>query len=313
MSVFGEVGIPLTDRLTFTPGIRVGHDEVKRQGLFTSNGTPGVVPSFSDHGEFGDSFAAGGVTLDYKLDATSLVYASIKRGYSNGGFAYFNQNAPFGIPAEPYPSSYSWTYEAGARTTLPGGRLSLEGSVFYNDVKDGHVYTFDPIGNFFAIRALDYRTYGFEAAMRARLTDEVKTYGGVGFVHTGFVNVPLNDPTGAKNGGSLPGVPRWSGVFGLEHGMPLGRFGLAGTLVSSAELQLGDIRPADVPNTFNLKSYAIVNAKIAWEKDALQAYIFGRNLSDQRVEVAGVLYGPGIETVTLGLGRVVGIGAEMKF
>lgn len=312
-SVFGEIGLPLADRLTVTPGVRIGQDSVRRNGVYTSNGTPGVVPTFADEGKYDEGFVAGGITVDYKLDRDSMLYASVKRGYSSGGFAYFNQNAPFGIPATPYPSSYSWTYETGARTTVWDGRLSLEASLFYNDVADGHVYTFDPVGNAFSIKALDFNTYGFEASARARLTEMFTVYGRVGYVHTEFVNVPVGDPTGARNGGRLPGVPAWSGTVGLEQTTSLGSLGLAGKLVSSVELQFADTRPADVPNTFDLGAYALVNARIGWENDRLKAYVFGRNLTDKLVEVAGVSYGPGVEAVTLGLGRVIGFGAEVKF
>src|SRR5262249_47417591 len=162
----------------------------------------------------------------------------------------------FGIAADPYPSSFSLTYEAGARTMLLGGRLSLEGSVFYNDVTDGHVYTFDPIGNQFSIKALDFQTYGFEAAARAKLTDTWTVYAGVGYVHASFVDVAPNDPTGAKNGFRVPGVPPWSGVVGFESRVPIAPFGLAGAMFASAELQLASRRTADVANTFDLDGYA---------------------------------------------------------
>ncbi|MDX3928525.1 MAG: hypothetical protein QHC90_22300 [Shinella sp.] len=43
---------------------------------------------------------------------------------------------------------------------------ALEGSIFYNDVKNGHVNAFGLTASQFTIAALDYRTWGFEAGAR---------------------------------------------------------------------------------------------------------------------------------------------------
>lgn len=313
-SAFGEVGVPLDDRWTITGGLRIGYDTVSRTGSYVSNGAPGTVPRFDEHGEVDDVFVAGGLSLSYKVDEESLVYASVRRGYSNAGFPYFNIFSVFGRKAPSYPASYAWTYELGARTTLLDGRLSLDGSIFYNDVQDGHVNSFDLLANSFTIAALDYRTYGFEAGVQARLTDELTAYGNVGYVNAAFGKVPASDTTGAREGNQVPGIPTWSGVVGLQHRMPLHRFGLGGDLTSSAEFQFtaGD-RAADIANTFDLNPYEIVNATIGWEGEAFRVYAFARNLFDEEIELTGTAFSPKVLAVTPGLGRVVGLGAEIKF
>ena len=313
-SAFGEIGLPLSDRLTLTPGLRVGHDSLSRRGAYLSNGAPGTVPSFNEYGEVGGAFAAGGLTLDYKLNETTLIYGSVKRGYSNAGFPYFNIFSVFGKPAPSYPASYNWTYETGSKLSLLDGRLMLEGAAFFNDVKKGHINSFDLQANTFTIAALDYRTYGFEVSARARVTEAWTAYGHVGYVHSAFVNVPVTDATGARNGGGLPGIPNWSGMVGVENRLPLGSFGLKGDLVSNAELQfVAGKRPADIANTFNLRPYTIVNGKIGWEGETYKVYAFGRNIFNANIELAGTPYTPQIFAVTPGLGRVIGVGAEVKF
>lgn len=313
-SAFGEIGLPLTDRLTLTPGIRVGHDSVSRRGSYVSNGAPGTVPRFDEYGKVSEPFVAGGVTLSYKFDDDTMAYGSVKRGYSSAGFPYFNIFSVFGKAAPSYPASYAWTYEIGAKKALLDGRLVLDGSIFYNDVADGHVNYFDLLANSFTIAALDYRTYGFEASARARLAEGWTVRGGVGYLHAEFVNVPANDATGAKNGGRVPGIPMWSGNIGVENRSPLSQFGLSGDLVSSAEFQfVGGHRAADIANTFDLRTYTVVNARIGWEVDRYKVYAFGRNLFDSNIEVAGTPYTPTVLAVTPGLGRVVGLGAEISF
>lgn len=313
-SAFGEVGIPLSDQWTLTPGIRVGHDEVSRRGSYYSNGTPGTVPSFFEYGRVGDTFVAGGLTLSYKPDENSLLYTSVKRGYSNAGFPYFNIFAVFGKPAPSYPASYVWTYEGGARTALFDGRLSLGGSIFYNDVMDGHVNSFDLRGNTYTIAALDYRSYGFEANVRGRVTDTLTAYGSLGLIHANFVDVPLGDMTGARDGGRVPGIPTWSGVVGIESRIPMASAGLTGDLVASGELQfIAGRRAADIANTFDLRPYKVVNARFGWEDETYKVYAFARNLFDENIELAGTPFTKDVLAVTPGLRRVVGLGAEVRF
>lgn len=313
-SGFGEVGVPLGDRWTLTVGARAGYDTVSRDGLYISNGAIGTVPRFDEHGRVDDRYVAGNLSLSYKSNEDSLAYASVRRGYSNTGFPYFNLFSAFGKPAPSYPASYAWTYEVGGRTTLLGGRLSLDGSVFYNDVRDGHVNSFDILGNTFTIAALDYHTYGFEASAQARLTEELTARASVGYVNSAFADVPASDTTGARNGGRVPGVPTWSGVVGLQHRLPLERMGLGGSLVSNAEYQfVTGHRPADLANTFDLKAYGLANLNVGWQGKSVGVYAFARNLFNAKVEVAGTAYSPQVLTVTPGLGRVVGGGLQITF
>lgn len=313
-SAFAELGIPLGERWTLTPGARVGYDSVSRDGLYISNGAPGTVPSFVEYGKVSDPYVAGGVSLSYKVNEESLLYGSIRRGYSNAGFPYFNMFSVFGKPAPSYPASYVWTYEIGGRTTLLDGRLDLDGAIFYNNVLDGHVNAFDMMANTFNIVALNYYTYGFEANARYRFSEMWSVYGGVGYTQAAFTDVAANDPSGAKNGNGLPGIPTWSGVLGVENRLSLSTLMLPGEVVSSLEYQFATGgRAADLANTFDLAPYHIVNAKVGWQNERVKVYGFARNLFDENIEVAGAAYTPSVLAVTPGLGRVLGAGIELSF
>ncbi|AYD03589.1 TonB-dependent receptor [Neorhizobium sp. NCHU2750] len=313
-SVFGEIDIPLTDTVFLTPGLRAGYESVSRDGYYVSNGAAGTVPYFSESGKTDGGYLAGGLTLSFKPSEEHLYYASVKQGHSGPGFPYFNIDAVYGQAVSSYPPSSNWTYEIGTRHTLLDGSLTLEGSVFYNDVKNGHVNYFDLTASQFAIAALDYRTWGFEASARAEVADGLELHAGVGYTRAEFVNVDAGDASGASNGGRLPGVPEWSGSLGLTHRLALDDYGLEGELVSTSEFQFtGGRRPADVSNSFDLKNYHIVNARVGWEKENFSIYAFGRNVFDDKVELAGTSYTPTIQAVSPGLGRVVGAGVEIKF
>ena len=313
-SVFGEIDIPLTDTVFLTPGLRAGYESVSRDGHYVSNGTRGTVPAFSESGDVDGAYLAGGLTLSFKPAEDRLLYASVKRGHSGPGFPYFNIDAVYGTAVASYPSSSNWTYEIGSRAEVLDGRVTLEGSVFYNDVKNGHVNYFDLTASQFAILALDYRTWGFEAGARAEIADGLELHGAIGYTRAEFVNIDSSNASGAENGGRLPGTPEWSGSVGLTHRLDLTDLGLGGELVSSAEFQFtAGRRPADIGNSFDLKNYHIVNARIGWEKENFSVYAYGRNIFDDKVELTGTAFSPDVLAVSPGLGRVIGAGAEIKF
>src|SRR3546814_18776792 len=72
---------------------------------------------------------------DTLLPYTTLVRsvtvgATVGRGYNAGG-AGFAFNPPF--PSFTYDKEMVWNYEGFARASLLGGRLRLNGNIFYND------------------------------------------------------------------------------------------------------------------------------------------------------------------------------------
>lgn len=312
ISAFAEIGIPITDRATLTPGIRVGHDKVGYSNYFSSQGVPGLLPEFSESNSWSETWIAGGVGVDYRITDDLLVFGSVKRGHSSGGFPSINDDAWMGVPLEPYGSSTSWTYEIGGKATVFDGQVDVSASAFFNDVRDGHLQAFDLTLFRTRVVPMDYETYGFEIDARARLDHGWSLHGGFGYTHAALKNVPLGSPSGAQNGGPVPGVPEWTATLGIENQLELADFGLSGQLISAVDLQYVGSRSADIQNSFDLKPYTLVNAKVGWQGDNFSIYAFGRNLLDERPELTGTDLS-GAQAVTIGRGRTVGLGASVKF
>ncbi|MCC5859251.1 MAG: TonB-dependent receptor [Ectothiorhodospiraceae bacterium] len=311
-SAFGELGLPITERLTFTPGLRVGRDRVNYDNRFDSLGAPDLVLAFEESDSWSDTWVTGGLGLDYRLLDDVLVYGSVKRGHSSGGFPSVNRNAGIGVPLEPYEASTSWTYEVGTRAALMNGAISVSGAAFFNDVRKGHLQSFDLLTYQTVIVPIDYETYGFEADVRTHFGDRWSLFGGLGYTQTELKNVPPEEPSGARDGNAVPGVPEWTGTAGLEHRLAVSPFGVSGELVSAVDLQYVGSRSADIQNSFDLKSYTAINARLGWQRDSTAIYAYGHNLRDKQPEMTGTEMG-GVQAVTLGRGRTVGIGFSMEF
>ncbi|WP_051247933.1 TonB-dependent receptor [Inquilinus limosus] len=311
-AVFGEVTVPVADRLKATFGLRATHEHKSATYRFDGDGLPGVVPSFGDEQDLDDNFLTGRAALSYDWTPGLMTYTSISRGYVSAGFPAIAVNSGLGRPEDAFPASESWTYEVGFKSTLFGDRLRLDGALFYNDVRNGHLVVFDAAQALFTTTALDYSSYGGEIELTARLAPDLDLFGGVGATHAELGRVPAGSLTGARSGGDVPNVPALTANLGIEYRWATDSVGLPGDLVGRLTYQHVGARAADVANTFDLSAYDIVNARLSWEGDGLRLYAFATNLTDERYESWGQSFG-GIPTMRVGQGRVVGGGVSVEF
>ena len=313
-AAFGEASIPLTDRLTGIVGARVTHEEKRVGYAFQGDGLPGTADYFTQDGAFSDTFFTGRVGLSYRWTDGLMTYATVGRGAVAGGFPWNPYNVPTGVNEPSFPTSLSWTYETGFKATLWDGRAMINGALFYNDVRDGHLLSFNPDVFAYTITTLDYETYGGELEARVRVTPDLTLFGGIGYTHAAFGNVPEPNLTGARSGGRVPGIPQFTGHIGAEYRIDAERVGLShGQFYANATYQYVGSRGVDVQRTFDLDAYGVVNGRLGWQGDKAEFYVFANNLFDERYEVVGGSYGAGAEIVRAGVGRTVGLGASFRF
>lgn len=309
---FGEASVPIVDKLTLTTGLRLAHDDQTMKGRYVANGSMPGVPFFNQSDSYDDTYLTGRASLSYAWTEKLMTYASISRGHSSGGFEIFNTNAPLGRAEKPFEAATSWSYEAGVKYSSLDGRFDASGAVFFNDVKNGPTFNYNPATATFAFMPYDYQTKGFELEGRAALTDWLKLRAGVGYTHARIVNVPLTDAAGVRSGNVVPNIPDWTGNLSLDARYPvtLGRF--SARLIGRAEYQYVGSRASDPVNNTRLKSYSIINLTAGVEKDNVSVYGFARNLLDKRYEAFASYLTPQAIGVVVGQGRTIGMGMTVK-
>jgi iron complex outermembrane receptor protein len=155
LGVFGDVIWHLTDSLDFTTGVRYSHDTKDFTWLAPPRSAPqldayiaqlaqlGVtvppIPNliFSEPGLQGAPFTASGswsdvsprAVLEYKLNPSAMVYASVAKGFTPGGFDAVQINGK-------YANEDVWNYELGFKTLFPDAHLLVNGSVYYYSYKN---------------------------------------------------------------------------------------------------------------------------------------------------------------------------------
>ena len=310
--IFGEVTVPLTDKLFVTGGLRLAHDNQDYNNRYTSNGFPGTVPFFSQVGNFEDTYLVGRSAIDYKWTPNFMTYVSIARGHSSGGFEQFASSSPLGLPSSPFKAATGWTYEGGFKSSLFDGKLNLSAAGFYNDIKDGPTFSYDV--NTFGFRYVpyDYDTKGFEAEAVYVVSDNISVRGGIGFIDAKLRNVPLTDTTGVRSGNDVPNIPRWNAnaAIDLRHPLAVGEF--VGHAFGRVEYQYVGVRAGDPANNFNLRPFNIVNLTAGIQNKRFSFYGFARNLADVRYEAFGSYLTPTAIGLIVGQGRTYGAGLTVK-
>ncbi len=313
-SAFGDVSVPIVGGLKALGGLRLTHLDADATYRYTGAGLPRTVASYNQDSSFSDTFLTGRAGLSYDWSPNFMTYATIGRGAVGGGFAWNGSNLPSGNPEPFFPTSTSWSYEAGFKSTLLDGRATLNAAVFYNDVRDGHLYVFNRSLLTYQTAALDFDTYGAEIEGRFQVTPKFSLLGSLGYTHAELKNVPLKSPTGAKSGNQVPNVPEFTATIGGEYRTDASLIGInEGQIYINGSYQFVGSRAADVGNSYDLNSYGLANARIGWDGDTAKLYLFANNIFDKRYEAVGTYYGPGVKAVTVGLGRTVGIGAKFNF
>lgn len=308
VSWFGEASWPLTTRLKAVTGLRATYERKDARYAFDGNGNPKVVTRFRQDDSLSDTFVTGRTGLTFDWTDTLMTYATVSRGEASAGYPAVTVNGPQGRRESSFPASTSWTYELGFKSLWLDRRLSVDGSVFYNDVKNGHLVAFFPSSGLFMPASLDYRTFGAELELGAKVSRYLRLTAGLGYTQGELRSVPVGDVTGAQSGNRLPNVPRMTGNLGAHGELPGTVVGLPGRFNADASWQYVGSRAVDVRNSFDLAAYSVVNLRVGWTYRNWTLYGFAENLFDRRYVVAGQGWAPGVGSVRVGQPRVVGIG-----
>lgn len=303
--IFGDVSMPLTDRLSLSLGGRYSYDDIRIR-----NSNSAGISSLSGRNSVTDSYFTGRAALSYQWTDNALVYTSIARGHSTRIFPLYSTPV-LGVVADAYPAATGWTYEVGAKVKMLDDRLEVDGSVFYNDIQNGVLTYLDASSARFFTTYQDYDTAGFELQARAQITDELKLIGGIGYTHS---ELGSGSAGPLFKGREVPNVPSWSANAAIQYETPLDALGLSGAFSAAAELQYVSSRVADVQQSFDLRSYSVVNLRSGWknEQGDFEVYGFARNLFDRRYEVYGASLS-GAPVVMTATGRILGMGITKRF
>jgi iron complex outermembrane receptor protein len=235
------------------------------------------------------------VSLRYKVDKDASIYASFATGFRSGGFnppgshnliaALDNPNTTVQDDFKPETSK---SFEAGFKTQWLDHRLSLNGSVFYTEVKNAQYFSFYPVSLARVITNIDsVHIKGLEIEANARVATGVNIYGGVGLIDS-KIKANANDPT--TIGSTYPYTPKYSITLGAQVLKPI--TDSLNVLARVDYNRSGNewFDPINVPGT-ELKGVDLVNARLGIQTDSWSLTAWGKNLLDKSFNTDAVVVG----------------------
>ncbi len=128
-ALFGLLSYDFTDRVTGSIEARYADEEIERTAIIQDLGGPAGAPAFAK-ASF-DSFNPR-ATLDWQVNDNSLLYAVYAEGNKPGGF---NSTVAVEAGLPTFDEEEVTSFELGSKNIFAGGQLTLNGSIFFNDIE----------------------------------------------------------------------------------------------------------------------------------------------------------------------------------
>ncbi len=290
-AIFGEISVGLFDD-TLRPLIGLRYFEDNRD-FFSQNRPPGPVlpPPFIREATF-DSLNPR-FNLSWRPNDNWLVYGNVARGFRSGTFnnaaavAFPGSGAQFDVD----PDSI-WSYEIGAKYTLPGNRLYLE-LVGYRFDWTNIQLNYTVAGGIQIIRnAGNVDGQGLELSLNWRATPHLTVFGSANVNDTEFASI-VNPAAFAATpniavGRRIASVPTNTFTFGFTYDRPLNWNG-ANLFLSSQFTHVGrQGDPGDNQGRFG-ESQDLLRARAGIRFEHFGVFLFGENLlgENDAIQVSG--------------------------
>ncbi|GLT01705.1 TonB-dependent receptor [Sphingobium jiangsuense] len=311
-SVFGQAKYAFDDRFTLTLGGRWTQDRRGFRSLIsTSVSVPLHHPQEWDYDPrvYADLFGPFQNNYDVRPERRSFSnfspkvglqaqwaselfqYLSWSKGFKSGGFDL--RSSSLVGSSQPYRPQVITTWETGLKSTLAGGNLTANLSVFHNAIKDLQVRATSPATpttpSFSGIlNAASGETYGAEFELSALPFDGLRIDASAAWLKTAYKNfsavLPANLPGRTTLVGlEFPLAPRWQSSVAVNYRLPLR---VEGAWRIGLDAQYESARWSDIYNTAQtrIQKQLFVNGTINYtsEDGDWAAGLYVTNLFDLR-------------------------------
>lgn len=296
-----HVSYQVAEGLRVAGGLRYTDDKKDADALFTNfpwflpPGPGGVgggsgtgVPGSAQRVFRSDSWDAltWNFNVNYDLSDEMNLYASVSRGYQNGGYPA----RPFGGPDQfvAFNPTFAVNYEAGVKGTI-GDFMQLYLSLFHTRYKDLALQFSDPsIAGFVTITANAGRSRatGVELESTLRLNDAFSVQSTLGYIDAEVTKVDAG-VVGVVEGDSPTLTPKWTVSIAPEYVVELDG---GNTLTFRADYSYrSNMFGQSVNNAFNrIESRSLVGYNIRYENPdrGWSLSLYGKNILNEKYDVA---------------------------
>jgi iron complex outermembrane receptor protein len=315
MAGFGQGTYALTDKLSFTAGVRYTHERkaFDQYAINTNPQTGATLATYPRRYSLIGRYNAWTPKFDIEYRAMEhvLLYVSATKGFKSGGFNFSSVNTTQGFAPETL-----WSYEGGAKVDLFRQALRVNASVFHYDYKNLQVQSFLSPGVVDITNAANATVDGVELEVQARPSDKIQLGGNVAYLDAQYKdytnalkagNIPFN-----ASGNKLNLAPEWAYTVYAQVNVPLG----AGSGFVRAEYNYRTRQYFTAANSGldTQAAYGLVNASVGYNLpgDHIQLLLFGRNLANKQYITSTATFTAGVAG-RVGEPRTYGLRAIYKY
>lgn len=290
---FGNLSYRFSTKLKATVGARYFHYKSSIQtvenGIAVTGGDALLTNAASQ--------SANGVTpmanIAYTPDRNLLLYVTAAKGFRPGGG---NQPVPvsgqasclaqlesFGLKQAPttYGPDTVWSFEGGEKARLGGGRVTLNGSVYYEAWRNIQQQVPLQCGFFYTTNAERANVYGAELETAFAIGRDLTLNASAAYTHARY-NKDAPE-TGTAVGDRIPNVPEYTFSIGLGYRRELGD-GRA-ILANASERILDGVEDVTAQRN-HLPGYQTLDLRAGYEFGRYTIAIFGTNVTDTRAQLS---------------------------
>jgi iron complex outermembrane receptor protein len=318
-AVFAQYTYDVTDKLQLEAGGR--WTEEKKHFIagqaYLSNEARSRERNFAGYADLNNTWDEVSLHFgaSYQIDDNKMLYASFSEGFHSGGFFGVNQNIR-DYERDQYDPEFATSIEVGFKSMLLDDRLRLNLTAFHNEFEDKQesYSKIDPdtktVASVFD-NAAEVLYEGWEAEILFAVTPDLKV-----FLNAGFLDAAYEEFETDLNPGDNVTIVE-DATFLKPRNAPDSTIGVGfnfTTRIGNGELDIFakytkiDDFETDV---LNLNAGRVtggnaddLSATIAYYFDNYSVSLFGKNLTDERVEFATLLGGSNVSASLFNVGTI---------
>lgn len=211
------------------------------------------------------------IGVEYQVSDETMAYATVSKGYLPGGFNAYATDPQYYT----FDEEKLWSYEIGVKNTLLDNRLILNAAVFYMDITDAQVYEQVDAVTPYTTNAAEVTSKGFEIEATYRPMGGVTLFAGVGYADVRFED--FSDFLGNYDGNKKPLAPEYTFNIGAAYRTSSGLY-CGANVVGTGDMYI------DKSNDLKRDAFQLVNAKIGYETEHYDVYLYGKNVFDEKYD-----------------------------
>jgi len=302
LATFGQLDHHLSDKTVLSFGMRIENQDAK----FSNSNNESHSPT--------ETFFGGHMTLTHAINDQHNAYLAIARGYKAGGF---NTGLSAGADTNllTFKKETAINYELGLKSSLLENTLKTAVTLFYTDRKDAQFDGSATVNGgdwiFYTENFDTAKNYGLEAEFDWKTNKNWNIFGSLGLIKTTVEGVSYAD-TFTVNGRDQAHAPSYQYNVGTQYRNNKGFF-------ARADVTGLDSFYFSNSNTAKSEAYRVTNARIGYEANKWEVYLWAKNIFDKKYATRGFLteldpdWSIEEKYIRLGDPRQFGVTARMRF